>query len=376
VLFSRQGAPFLPWKSVPGCALALLSDRGITTVDAAVASPNDVSTANWAQTNLSSRTTDTITDSNDGSSVQHYVLQSPVTGLVSGKPYIVSVEFHTGTKSLAWVSDNVNWSVIVDLSNGNVTYNPAGYSVTVTALAGSWYRISITALLGTALKLGIAGTATTDGYQGNGTGTIQVRNVQVTQRNVSSWADVVTSSGLAATQGTAANQPVLISSDSGFFGHPTLAVVGTQYVNVAIAPAQPYTCYHVAKSDSAVNAQLIYEDKVNTTCQFSMGTGAPYTHVYIYAGTAALAVTSTIVRDQNTHVGAGIFAGASSAVCWDSAAIAVSGNAGTIAVTNLRIGSTLVGRVAAFFVFLGAHDLVTRTRIMRWLGRKCGVMVA
>jgi hypothetical protein len=391
VLWSRTGRIYVPWRDPSvGCKLSLLSDRGITTVDATVASPNDVSTANWTASPAGcGRTADTLTETTDASPVAHFLYQT-VPGLVAGKAATISFELKAGTRVYALLFDApsaANWYCYVDLSNGAIG-STSNCTATGVDVGSGWYRFTVTptvakvtATIGVSTSIGMGGA---NGWvvQGNGTGTIQIRNVQITQRNVSIWADVVTGSRLSAVQAIAASQPLWTTSDVNFGGRPTVEFGPGNYSLAGALPfdiPQPTTYYTLVRTKAGSSTANVVSQQGETTFAVLAYWSTAGGRAYASAGTNIN--TNDAMTGSTNYLLTTVFNGASSSLSFsDASALHTgAGNAGTngaFANNVFRIGSGTesgaakyfwLSTIAAYFACAGAHDLSTQARIKNWL---------
>ena len=217
---SRRGVGALNgWRAtqLSGCVLWLRADLGVTTAEAAVLDPNDVSTGNWSAANLSNRTATTITDTNDlGVPTLHYVTQT-TSGLQSTHTATLAVELKAGTKTWAWVACSFGVSAYLNLTTGALG-TVTGGSAVVTDMGSGWWRIALTGVTdGNPIAVGPANGDGAVSYAGAGTGTVLMRAFDVDQVRASAVAD---QSGLADhfAQATAADQPAL--EQAAFNGRP------------------------------------------------------------------------------------------------------------------------------------------------------------
>lgn len=237
--------------------LWLRADLGLTTVDAAVASPNDLSTASWTRANCTA-TADTLTDSNDGAPAIHYAYQA-VSGAQANHSATFYAEVKAGTLAFAALQGGAGDNQVnVNLTTGAVATVGAGVvSASAVDVGGGYWGITLVGVsAGTNYFIITAKTTIgTISYQGDGTGTIYVRNISVTQRNASAWAD---QSGQAhhVTQATGANQP-LVTTASDFNGQAVLTFDGTNdalsSANVDWTGVTGCTVFAVFKPASAVS---------------------------------------------------------------------------------------------------------------------------
>lgn len=370
-----SGRRYLPWLNHGGPStwpLVLLADRGGTTVDATVLDPYNVSTANWSPINLSARTEDTITDTSDAGSVQH-ILRQTITSLVATKPASVAAELKAGTKGYALVNFGGSYGS-VNLSTGATTAE-GGLAIATIPLSGGWWQVSASTTVGNN-TLGIYIETTMGGhtYQGDGTGTILVRNITVTQRNVSAWADVVTGNGLSAIQATSLRQGIWVPSSATFGGQPCIdfsAGGGMSVAGFVRSNTQPFTLYAVfAKSGSAYGyafdgATTRYGTYCNNTAYTVFGT----------AGSSSCSDTVTSRRLLTIKT-------TNPAEVWtDGVKRSSSGPITYGGIDTLMIGqrndaypsSDLLAPWAALLIHDGIDDDPTTLRVSGWVKQRFGI---
>jgi hypothetical protein len=195
---------------VSGAVLWLNGSTEITTVDAAVSQPNDVSNVAWTKSNCTTPDTQTILDTNDGAPTSHVIFQA-VPNIQVNHAATVTFEAKAGTIGFIRGQDGAGaLAVAVNLTTGAVVVG--GGSVTVTDVGSGWWRIVI---VGTctngAYNIGPCAAGGGYAYTGAGTGTVLVRNISVDQKNISIWADQ-SGGGKDVTQGTAASRPLYLAS--------------------------------------------------------------------------------------------------------------------------------------------------------------------
>lgn len=361
-----------------GCVLWLRADLGITTVDVAALDPNDVSTGNWSASGLSARTATTITDTNDGAPTLHYVTQT-TSGMQANHNATLTVELKAGTKTWAWAACSFGVTAYLNLTTGALG-TVTGGSAVVTDMGSGWWKIDLS---GTTNGVPIAvGTANGDGgvsYQGNGTGTVQMRNFVVTQRNVSAWADQ-SGSGNHATQGTAARQPLYVPASIN--GHPALYFSGSSSADIlttgAFARNQPHSALAVVSWDDfpAANEYFLDGLALNTAIMRKV----PATNE---AGTyAGVVLNGAVTFSGVPFVASAVFDGANSLVAKDGAA--TSGSAGVANASGVSIGADgggayvapLWGRIAEVILYSRGLSTAERQQVERYLGARYGIAVA
>lgn len=326
---------FLP-PVLPGCVLWLRADLGVTTVDAAVASPNDVSNVAWTKSNCTTPNATTIQDTNDVVATTHVVLQG-IANLQTNHTATVSFEAKAGTIGFIRGQDSSGGLVAaINLTTGAVI---AGSGVSVTDVGGGWWRVTIVGTCtNAAYNLGPCTAAGAYSYIGNGTGTVLVRAISVNQRNVSTWAD---RSGAAhdASQATAAKRPLWLATGAANGGPCVQGDAVDDRLVANWAQAQPTTTFlahqHVAQpalnetlidgGGGLVNALRVYGTGAGGTVQFHCGGALGPTTAYPGAGwhvrtLVANGASSNMYLDGGADNIADAGANASSGVCLLSAA--------------------------------------------------------
>jgi hypothetical protein len=368
--------PWTPWQ-LPNAKLVLLADRGVTTVDASITSPNNLAGVGWSAQRLSSRTADTMTD--DTATGIHNASVAP-TNFLWAHPFTLSFEAKAGSCGYLWVFDsNAYLQTHLSLVGGSVI-DQTGCTVTAVALSGGWSRYTVTPTVYTGTGSIYFAMYVTNGvttYTGSGTGTIQLRNVNVTQKNAAAWTDVLSSNAISLVQTSSAFRPVLTDSDPSYGGKPSLNCAGSGFLSTTdLMVNQPDTIYHVAKAVTAISE--LYDNTNGRQLFAQSWTGYP--HPYCYAGNTALRAASLITPSYDAKIVASVFNGANSALCYTGPAADVAAQAGsqnigsgtfTIA-RSITDNNYWLGSIAALLIFSDAHDLANRTRVMRWLARWAG----
>jgi hypothetical protein len=209
------------------------------------------------------------------------------------------------------------------------------------------------------------------------------RGVTAAGNKVSIWADVVTGNGLAATQAVPASQPVYTAADSSYSGQPAIDMAGETSLAITLPATwpQPNTIYHVAKPPDAALNHKLYDGSSGHQTAWTNGISSSevYRHPFMWAGVAVS--TNPLAPSANVQTVCCVFNGASSLLCLNSVN-GISGNVGawypttTFTLGNHFDATPWDGSIVALLVFSVVHDLTTRTRVMRWLSRKYGSVVA
>lgn len=194
------GAGFSP-RSLSGVVAWYRGDLGITIANPTLTAPNDVSNAAWLKASCTTPDADTVLDTVDGAPTQHFIHQVPV-GIQVPRAAIYTCELKAGTRSWALVQSFSGFSAYFNLATGTIgTIAGAGATASIEAVGGGWYRCTIRGTTAATGNYAIY-TASGDGgaaYIGDGTGSIDVRALDVDQNNVSAWANQITFANLALT---------------------------------------------------------------------------------------------------------------------------------------------------------------------------------
>lgn len=212
---------FVP-MSFADCKLWLNTARGVTTVDAAVTDPNDLSAAGWARTNIGAINATTYSD--DGTNGAHQLYQNiPNLGLNHEAAFRIDIPLvgGAGRYVMLFVSAGTHYVAVDTTGAGSIvgtnivpapTY--AGgvleFVHTITN-GGMFYRTSPDGL--THVYAGTGRTVTV------GPGTAGHDAIEVTQRNASNWADL---SGQGNDFGQATGADRVGYYDNQYNGHPAL----------------------------------------------------------------------------------------------------------------------------------------------------------
>ena len=319
---------------------------------AQIKDPNNISTASWNAAGISSRTTDTITDSLGASPILHYLNQGLV-GSLANVPLTTIFEVKAGTLGYINVGYSGGPAYGCDIANG-VSLAP---SYTYADIGGGWKRFSITSNPFAGVLLIVINNAYTNtlAYQGTGTGTVSIRNIQVFQQG-------------QLIQGTDGNRGSL-KTDARYGGRTVLDMTGSVYM-VGNPPGrnQPYAYYFVGNVLDA------------TTLHYALGsTGGVVSFTQLSAnGGVSLSAGTALTAAGNAST-PGIYVastnGASSAVYLRSLAAGASGNAGAGA---LNTGSIYLGSSAtpngyngdSWAELIGCRSATINPRIMQYLARK------
>ena len=199
---------------------------------------------------------------------------------------------------------------------------------------------------------------------------------------VSTWADQsgIGDSNRNLAQGTGANQPTFVASDTNLGGRPSLlftAASSTRLVSGAwsAAPAQPLTLYMTVRGGTVSNQYMCDGRSGRGLIQMLDASGK----AAFYAGST---VSSTISLISTSAVLCSVNNGASSTgyVSHYSAADA-TGNFGTNAFDGITVGcgfnaaNFFGGNVAEILVYAAAHTATERQVVMSYLGAKYSISV-
>jgi hypothetical protein len=182
----------------------------------ALAPITSADTTGWTPTSCTA-VGQTITDSNDGVPTMHYIGLAS-TGMQTGGPdVIINCEFKAGTRN--WVriqagsvpaaNDNFVYVNLTDGSYGSIGATTS--NVYVAQMSGGWYKVTFKGYVANVLFFYIAIAEANDDitYQGDGTGTIYMRNFSAYQPVVSQLNDQSTN-GYHLSHSTLTNKPLLV----------------------------------------------------------------------------------------------------------------------------------------------------------------------
>ncbi len=369
-------ALFLPTR-YSGLLLWLRADLGITATSAAVSASNDVTAAAWTKSNCTAPNFQTLQDSNDGAPTTHVIFQA-ASNLQTGHAATFRLEAKAGTKTWIRMTDSAgNLAAYVNLSTGAVGAHTG--TVTVTPLADSWFAISIFDVCqNSALNIGLANGDGALSYQGNGTGTILVRNIAIDQKNVSTWADQ-SGNGNNLTQGTAAKQPLWTPSDATMNGRESVGFDGVDdFLTRAASYAQPNHVFAAARNNGSSAAY-------HTLCDGS-ASNQRILRVEITTQAIVTLANTTPLSDgtwptSEKHVAEGVFNGGSSAIYKDGAETLGAG--GTGSATGFSLGALAdgvtnpwQGPIAEFIVYDRVLTATERKVVEKYLGQRYEIAVA
>lgn len=354
-------------------------DENIVTVDAAVADPNDINTANWLGTNVANRTSISFTDTIDGAPLTHFIRQVPVPNLQLNHTahYRIGIPPASGGGRYVIVFTNGGGgSVNVDAQAG-VVLSQSGGNTGATYVNGV-LEFDCNQATGTDFRFYTSTDGVIFNYVGAGTRSVTLGDnglgvlVTITQRNVSQLTDR-SGAGNNATQAAAAERPLLRTIGS----RPATWYDG---VNDDIATAafgfnQPSTVYALLRRDAAAAGQDEGVDGTATATRLLFASAGTYR---IFAG---VGLDSGVVMGLDvSRLCGGVFDDVNSVASIDGAETA--GAAGVAAATGISLGGAQaalnkwhgwVGEVAAWSRALPAAE---RSRVARALGARWGVSVA
>jgi hypothetical protein len=167
-------------------------------------------------------------------------------------------------------------------------------------------------------------------------------------------------------------RPTWNQSSSTYNYRPTMSFNGSMELegpaDWTATLAQPYTCYMVGEQDAAVTGYFS-GGNVGSRAGILQNSGNVWS-IYSGAGPVDAAVTTT-----TPHVMCAVFNGGSSAIyVTESGTASGSGNAGTqtlqrstIGGLTSGVGGRMVGKVAEYIVYSGAHDSTKRQSVMNYL---------
>jgi len=163
--------------------------------------------------------------------------------------------------------------------------------------------------------------------------------------NVQSWSDI-SGNGNNASQGTLANRPVLVPSDPGYNGQPTVQFTKASTQSLAlqkIMPSQPMTCVVVGESTSGATQQQFFGDSVNNVTG-PYWTGATWA---MFAGSNVSALGPYANANGRSLCMAAVFNVASSALYINNSSGSVgAGSAGATSPSGVEsLGGTGTGTI-------------------------------
>jgi len=391
--FNRRDLGFDGYSFVPtyisGLVLWLRADLGITTINAAVVSPNDLSTGSWPSSNLSGKTATTLTE-DATAGVAHFVSQgSGVSLLQANHLYHVKVGVPAASGNGRYVivaSGSAAEAVYLDCQAGTVLFTDGAVSNVVYA-SGVLDYDAVSPVAPT-IYLAVGDGTHSLTHNGNGARTATFADnglgalVSVTQRNVSAWAD---QSGAASnfTQGTGAAQPLYVAS--GLNGQPTLRWDGVDDgLTCSTNHGAGRDVFMVVKQTSIANKPLIVSG--TTATGWSIGYLDAGSNVWNDHWVATVdqgrKSSGGQVNDTNWHVLTCRSITGSEAV-WNNGtqidtAVTVGGFGPTLpdAIGTNSSGSFGAIEVAEVIYFNRALTTTERQSIERYLGKRYGLAVA
>lgn len=377
---------------VSSCSLWLRADMGVTLVEPVVTSPNDVSSG-WSGANCSWPNTYTLKDTNDGGPAYHYMYQT-VTNLRASNEATVTLEVKSGTKTQIQVDLSSAKFAIFDMSGGSV-YSTNG-TATITSIGGGWWRVSLTAVPTTGIIQFSTVSSGTSYYQGDGTGTVLLRNINVTQYNVSSWANQASGWAGSVSQGTAANRPLW--QPAGFNNMPCLdfsealdhyltgsggtinseitlfaaiawddsATENYQYALTLGEDSGNYTLYTITRDD---NISQTYYSYVGGAIPASDGT-------YVYTDSTNHIITAKYTNDSQKHYAWHDGTADTVDVLSSLSTVANRVTVGAYVVSGPTFYGNFNGRIAELIGFNSPLNDTNRQRVQQYMGSRYSIVVA
>lgn len=334
-----------------------------TDVAAAVASPNDISTASWATTGTSARTATTFTE--DTSTGHHNVqTTSGVPGLQTNHLFTVTVKYQT---TRAWARVNVG-GLLCYVKTADATIGTKTFTTASATKDGSTITVTATGTApDTYLILTTATADNTPSFAGSGTDTFTVvdAHIVISQTNVSALGSIAGSAGaVSLAQATPANRPQLLYTNGTLYSPVPVAgyraVLCGDGVNDCLAAAfagltQPYTVLARANLTALVTTRPVVSDvtDLDGAIYFRPASSA----MALYAGTA---MPSAYSPTGNVSL-AGVFNGAASSVWANGVQSGSTGNAGTNSASGISLFGTatqghMVGYIDEIAIVAGALD--------------------
>jgi hypothetical protein len=305
-----------------------------------------------------------------------------MSSFVSNKQATVSAEFKANSLNYACIF-NYNtsaWGALINLTTGS--YSQTGCTATPLYIGDGWWRLTCEiSSTDSDFRLGIATAVSTTissftgaHYTGDGTGSIQVRNINVIQRNVSAFGDR-SGNGHNLSQATAANQPIL-SASAEYNGKNVLNYVNANVSALASGDTtwpQPFTMYVVGAPSATPTARNMFRGSDSVPWA-----GLDAGH-HLKMG----AVDNNLTSSTDDHA-AGVFTiifNGSGSAGYKGTTLKMSGNPGSIGSSNKSmilgashaLSTPWAGNMAAVIIYSAAHGAAQQARVARNLARMYGV---
>lgn len=268
-----DAGPLAP-KDIPGLALWLRSDVGVTTIDAAVSAPSALSDAAWTKANCTA-TALTLTEGVGVTPAAHMAFQ-----LVPNLQLGHSAHFSIGVPA---ASGGGRYPAVVPNGGAGAVFidAQAGTILKAVGVSSATYVSGVLEFDTTVTSKHLGLYITADGvnltHTGNGTHTASFTNITVKQRSVSVWTDQ-SGKGHDAAQGTEGKRPLFVAQGLG--GLPSLVGNGgsdhlvTNAIDLTTATG---STWFVVLFDGTSALQAVFEHGSASTpsaALFEVNTGA------------------------------------------------------------------------------------------------------
>jgi hypothetical protein len=196
--------------------------------------------------------------------------------------------------------------------------------------------------------------------------------------NVSAWADQ-SGNGRHSAQGTAANQPALVTSDAAYNNRSTLSFDGGDWLDALAAwtLTQPVTIYVVGQTGLSAD----YKTFVDAYAGARMIVRADGSEALsMFAGTGNIEPGASVA---SASIVCSVFNGASSAGYVSNVSSSVTGNPGSGGLGTPRIGAAPTGiyplasggKIAELVFVSAAHDATQRAQLFSYFSRRYAIAV-
>lgn len=278
-----------------------------------VASPSFMSTADWTQTGLTSRTSDTLKE--NSSTSEHKVVQT-VSGFVSGRPMRIVLEVFSSNRFAHIRLDSTHYANVN--ANTGALGTVLGMTASAEVLADGWTRLTLLVAAPTSSSLGIqmASSDNTISYAGDGSSTLQVRDVDATQGaftssvinraeeasgtllgqikrwNGSAWVLV----GIVAGTLTDGNVTKTVS-DGNLLVIPPATLSNNRTLRLGASGAGQDESITIERYDSTANTYAVVDD-VSSVTLYTFPTGQTRSAVFTFDGTNFVLVNHVAINAQ------------------------------------------------------------------------------